>query len=91
MVEHVAHHDHPALRPLAHPAEVRMVELRHGTVTYHQRAKEGQSSVCTDTVPLSDLGNDVLTFRGEFRHDGTGPMLVGGIDEQAPPRERTCT
>jgi hypothetical protein len=89
MVKHVAHHGHADLRPLAHPAEVRMVELRHGTVTCRQCAKEGQNSVCTDAMPLSDLGNDVLTFGGEFRHDGTGPMLVGGIDEQAPAPDRT--
>jgi hypothetical protein len=91
MVEHVAHHDHAALRPLAHPAELRMVELCHGTVTCHQGTKQSQNSACTDTVPLSDLGDDVLTFRGEFMHAGTCPMSSGGKDEQAAPPERACT
>jgi hypothetical protein len=91
MVEHVAYHDHAALRPLTHAAELRMLELRHGTVTSHQGAKQRQNSVRTDTVPLSDSGGDVLTFRGEFMHAGTCPTSNGGKDEQAAPPERICT
>ena len=41
MVEQAAHHCHATLRPLTHPAELRMVELRHGAVTHHQRTKQG--------------------------------------------------
>jgi hypothetical protein len=40
VVEHIADHDHAAARPLAHAAQIRMVELRHATAARYQSFEE---------------------------------------------------
>ncbi|GEO18223.1 hypothetical protein MAE02_59190 [Microvirga aerophila] len=65
MIEHGADHGHATLRPLAHPAKLRMGELRHGAMTRRECAKQGQNSARADAVPLGDVGYDLLPFRGE--------------------------
>ena len=39
LIEHVANHDHAALRPLAHPAEIWMIELRVAPISVRERAE----------------------------------------------------
>jgi hypothetical protein len=39
LIEHVANHDHSALRPLSHAAELWMIELRLTPISLRERAE----------------------------------------------------
>jgi hypothetical protein len=48
LFEHVADHDHPALRPLTHAAKIRVSELSLGAIANHQRVEQSLHGVATD-------------------------------------------
>jgi hypothetical protein len=63
LVEHVADHDHSALRPLSHSAEIGMVELRLASIACSERAQQGDRRVKANAVTLGDIGHYAQPFR----------------------------
>ena len=64
VVEHVADHDHAALRPLAHAAEVGVVELRLASSAGDQRREQLYDGALADAVALRDVSDDAASLRG---------------------------
>ncbi len=56
VVEHVRHHRHAALHPLAGAGELGMVELRHGAVAAAHRFEHRLDGVGAEAVALCDVG-----------------------------------
>jgi hypothetical protein len=50
LIEHVANHDHSALRPLSHAAELGVIELRLAPISLRERAEQGERHVKTLNV-----------------------------------------
>ncbi|WP_382238074.1 hypothetical protein [Hansschlegelia quercus] len=57
VVEHVADHQHASLRPLPHPAELRMAELRHRAAAGRKRDGHRNSCVFAEPVLAGDCAN----------------------------------
>ncbi len=68
LIEHVANHDHSALRPLAHAAELWMIELRLAPISLRERAEQRKRHVKADPMARCDIGHDSKTFGREVRH-----------------------
>jgi hypothetical protein len=68
MIEHVADHDHSALRPLSHAAEIGMVELSLGSIALYERAEHRDRRVETHFVAPRDILQDAKGFRREVPH-----------------------
>ena len=60
MVEHIGHHGHPALHPLAGAAEFKVVELRHPASTVNHGVEHVQDGVRTEAVALGQLVDGLL-------------------------------
>jgi hypothetical protein len=72
-IEHVADHDHAALRPLSHPAEIGMVELRLATIAPSEGAKQRLHRLDADPMALCDLGRNAKPFGREVLHGRSIP------------------
>ena len=70
VIEHVADHDHAALRPLPHTAELGMIELRLTTAASRERRQQLSDGIAADAVTSGDIGNDLPTL-----------FAAGGIEE----------
>jgi hypothetical protein len=55
MIEHVANHQHAAGAPLAHAAQLRMIELCHATTPVTQGVGHRTSGVGAEAVTLGNL------------------------------------
>ena len=69
-VEHVADHDHAALRPLAHAAEVGVAELSLSALAGGERQHQRRNGVRADIVAASHVVDDPAPFGGEILHGG---------------------
>src|ERR1700684_3227649 len=77
LIEHVANHDHSALRPLSHAAELWMIELRLAPISLRQRAEQRKRHVKADPMARCDIGHDSKTFGREVRHSWSNPASRG--------------
>ncbi|MFZ2109921.1 MAG: hypothetical protein WAV18_31870 [Roseiarcus sp.] len=68
LIEHVADHDHAASRPLSHAAEIRMIELRLGSIAERERVEHRESRLEAHPVAARDLGDHAKTVWREIRH-----------------------
>jgi hypothetical protein len=68
LIEHVANHDHSALRPLSHTAKIGMIELRLAPISLDKRAKQTERRVSADGMALCDIGYDAKPFGREVLH-----------------------
>ncbi len=68
VVEHIADHDHPALRPLAHAAEFRMAELRHPAAAGAERRKQRLGRACANAMALGHLGHQMAALFRQILH-----------------------
>src|ERR1700722_16321695 len=77
LIEHVANHDHSALRPLSHAAELWMIELRLAPISLRQRAEQRKRHVKADPMARCDIGHDSKTFGREAQHSWSNPASRG--------------
>ena len=70
VVEHVPDHDHAALRPLAHAAELGMAELRLAAAAGDERRQQRARGIGRDAVAIGDLRHAAGGFRGKLGHRG---------------------
>jgi hypothetical protein len=68
MIEHVAYHDHAALRPLPHAAEIGMVELDLRSIALSKRADQRRNSIKANTIAPRHIFQTARSFRGEVIH-----------------------
>src|SRR5271169_2261194 len=68
LIEHVADHDHAASRPLSHAAEIRMIELRLGSIAERERVEHRESRLEAHPVAARDLCDHAKTVWREIRH-----------------------
>src|ERR1700742_82003 len=68
MIEHVADHDHSALRPLPHTAKIGVAELRLASISLCERAEYGDRGVQAHFVTLCDIGHNAKTLRRQVLH-----------------------
>src|ERR1700733_3863487 len=61
LIEHVADHDHAAARPLSHAAEIRMIELRLGSIAERERVEHRESRLEAHPVAARDPGGQGKT------------------------------
>ena len=76
MIEHVADHDHSALRPLSHPAEIGVIELRLAPLSFGQRAEQGDRGVEADAMALRRFGDHAKSFGREGVHCLPNPVCL---------------
>ncbi len=63
VIEHVADHDHAALRPLPHAAELGVVELSLTAVSLGERGEKDERRFEAETVTLCDVRDDAEVLR----------------------------
>ena len=68
LIEHVANHDHSALRPLSHPPEIGVIELSLAPIPSRERIKQDERSVQADPMALCGVGHDAEPFGREVLH-----------------------
>jgi hypothetical protein len=73
LIEHISNHDHPALRPLTHAAELGMMKLGLPAVPRYERGEHRERRVEADPVSLRDFGNDAKPVRRQILHGGFIP------------------
>ncbi|KIU29868.1 hypothetical protein SR39_22360 [Methylobacterium radiotolerans] len=84
VVEHPADHHHPAGKPLPHPAEIGMVELRHRAVAALQGPDQVAHRVQADPVAVGDGLQPGDGVERPVVPEGIGRGGVGRIHEPAP-------
>ena len=62
LIEHVADHDHSALRPLW------VSELSLSAIAEHQRAEQGQHGIAADGMVSRQVTDNLKPFGSEFLH-----------------------
>ena len=86
VVEHVADHDHSALRPLPHAAEIGMIELRLASIPFGKRAEQGDRGVEADSMAFRRLADHAKPFGREVLHCRPAPggrLRTSVLDEAA--------
>ncbi|TPV99596.1 MAG: hypothetical protein USCAAHI_00967 [Beijerinckiaceae bacterium] len=68
LIEHVADHDHAALRPLTHAAEIRVIELGLRAVATLKCAEQGRYGIAADPMAPCQVINNLEPFGAEFLH-----------------------
>ena len=68
LIEHVANHDHSALRPLSHAAEIGMIELCLVSISSCERPEQSESCLKADSMSPRDIGHDAKPFWREILH-----------------------
>ena len=58
-IEHVADHDHAAGDPLAHAAELLVIELGHAAAALAQRLDDGAGCFGAEAMSLGDFGDGI--------------------------------
>jgi len=83
LIEHVADHDHAALRPLTHAAEIRVIELGLRAVAEFECIKQGRYGIAGDPMAPRQVIDNLAPFGAEFLH--TYRLRVTGME--ALPQE----
>jgi len=68
LIEHVANHDHSALRPLTHASKIRVSEMSLGAIAEHQRVEQGLHGVAADGMALRQVIDNPKSVGSEFLH-----------------------
>src|ERR1700730_13892513 len=66
LIEHVADHDHAALRPLTHAAEIRVIELGLRAVAALKCAEQGRYGIAADPIAQRQVIDDLVPVGAEF-------------------------
>ena len=84
VVEHVADHDHAAPRPLAHAAQLGVVELGHGAAARDQGAKKRQHRAAAHAVAPLQVLDEPSGFGRQLSHHDT-PSWLGAWRRSVRP------
>ena len=68
LIEHVANHDHAALRPLTHASEIRVIELGLRSVAELECAEQGRHGIAADPMATRQVIDNLAPFGAEFLH-----------------------
>src|SRR5208283_3764688 len=84
LIEHVANHDHAALRPLSHPAEIGVIELRLGSVALDERTNHADYGLEAHRMSAGDVLQNSSPLGREIHHGRSTPQDRKG--ERSPLR-----
>ena len=79
LIEHVANHDHSALRPLSHAAKIGMAELRLGSVALNERTEHGDHGFDAYRMAPGDVFQNAKPFGRKILH---GCLTPGDRDRE---------
>jgi hypothetical protein len=68
LIEHVANHEHAALRPLTHASEIRVIELSLRSVAELECAEQGRHGIAADPIATRQVIDNLAPFGAEFLH-----------------------